>query len=56
MLSIIYRLLRIEGDYAILIERDRPEAGETPVARALLPCDADEGSLLLGENMEFSLL
>lgn len=47
-----YTVRLIDGDYARLVD----EAGsETLVARALLPQDIDEGSLLLFQNFEYTL-
>lgn len=51
MKTILYRLLRIDGDYAILSDGEH----HNPVARALLPAEADEGDFLRYEHMEYTL-
>lgn len=48
----VYTVIRIEGDYAILLSE---EGIENPVALALLP-PIWEGSKLLWENFSYSLL
>lgn len=50
-----YKIIRIDGDYAVLERLDLP--GDTiPVAMALLPDEADEGVCLLWENMEYTVI
>lgn len=51
--SKFFTLTRIEGEYAYL--RDNETSEELFIALALLPCGADEGSLLKYENLEFSI-
>jgi len=51
--SILYTVIRIDGDYAVL----RCEGSEdTAVALMLLPEDIDEGMQLKYENMEYSIM
>ena len=47
---------KIQGDYAILVTTDRPEPVEAPVALALLPDGVTEGSRLLWENLEYTII
>ena len=54
--SRIYRVNRIDGDYAYLLQEDLPDAEEKCVARALLPAEISEGSRLLYECMQYELL
>ncbi len=56
MTSRVYRVHRIDGDYAYLLQEDREDAEEKCVARALLPADIAEGSRLLYECMQYELL
>lgn len=51
--TIIYRLARIDGDYAVLVAED---GGENRVARALLPPEADEGNLIKWENLSYEIV
>lgn len=53
--SRIYRVNRIDGDYAYLLE-DAADAEEKCVARALLPAEITEGSKLLYECLQYELL
>lgn len=50
-----YTVARIDGDYAYLQQADRPEEELKCVARALLPLELAEGSLLHYEMMEYTL-
>ena len=52
----IFKLTRIEGEYAYLRPTDGGEEDEIFVAMFLLPLGADVGSLLKMENFEFSLI
>ena len=54
--SRIYRVNRIDGDYAYLLQEDLQDAEEKCVARALLPAEISEGSRLLYECMQYELL
>lgn len=51
-----YRVVSIDGDYANLERLDAPEEGYKLVARALLPPEIAEGTNLLYEMMEYSIL
>ncbi len=50
----LYIITKIEGEYAYIQEAESGE--ELFIAMALLPLDADIGSRLKYENMEFSLI
>ncbi len=54
--SRIYRVNRIDGDYAYLLQEDLEDAAEKCVARALLPAEISEGSRLLYECLQYELL
>ncbi|MCM1112315.1 MAG: hypothetical protein NC399_03560 [Muribaculum sp.] len=54
--SRIYRVSRIDGDYAYLLQEDLADAGEKCVARALLPVEIEEGSRLLYECLQYEML
>lgn len=56
METAVYKVLRIEGDYAVLRREEDVNAEEILVARALLPQDIREGSRLLREFLEYTLL
>jgi len=56
MEPIHYLVTKIEGDYAILRTTDRPEPIETPTALALLPDGITEGTHLLWENLEYTII
>jgi hypothetical protein len=49
-----YRVDRIDGDYAHLINTESGE--ELLMARALLPDETDEGTLLHWENFVYSVV
>lgn len=51
-----YFVTKIEGDYAILVPEDRTPAVEIPVALALLPDGVGEGTRLLYEELEYTVL
>ncbi len=51
-----YRVVRIDGDYAHLLRTDIPTDETILVARALLPNDIDEGTMLLWENLEYTVI
>lgn len=51
-----YKVLRIDGDYAHLQRIDEPTEDTVLVAMALLPIGIDEGTLLLWENLEYSII
>lgn len=54
--SRVYRVNRIDGDYAYLLQEDLEQAEEKCVARALLPAEISEGSRLLYECLQYELL
>lgn len=51
-----YVVERIDGDYAMLRRLDEPETEAKMVARALLPAEIAEGTKLLYEFMQYSIL
>lgn len=53
----IYIVVKIDGDYAVLKKQDEIKPDDTLlIARALLPIDIDEGTRLLWENLEYSII
>ncbi len=56
MISKIYRVMQIDGDYAHLSDTKAPESELKLVARALLPADIFEGCLLKYEMLEYEIL
>lgn len=51
-----YLVVRLDGDYALLRRTDVPSEETTPVARALLPDEIEEGSRLRWEAFAYTLL
>lgn len=51
-----YVVIRIDGDYAVLKRTDIADEDTILVARALLPEGTDEGTRLLWENLEYTIL
>lgn len=51
-----YIVARIDGDYAVLRRTDNDTHDEILVARALLPEEVDEGSKLLYEAFQYTLI
>ncbi len=51
--TVIYRLVRLDGDYAVLESED---GNENRVARALLPPEADEGNIIKWENLSYEII
>ena len=51
-----YIVFKIDGDYAILKRTDIESNDDFLVARALLPIEIDEGSRLLWENLEYTII
>lgn len=51
-----YIVDRIDGDYAVLRRTDNDTHDEILVARALLPEEIDEGSKLLYEAFQYTLI
>ncbi len=49
-----YKVIKIDGDYAVL--KDISSGEEMPIARALIPEEADEGTLLHWENLEYTVV
>ncbi len=58
MLTYTYIVERIDGDYAMLRREDEVDADAEPkmVARALLPPEIMEGTRLLYEYLQYSIL
>lgn len=53
MESVKYRVVKINGDYAIMVTED---GVENTVAMALLPVEIQEGDCVLWENFEYSII
>ena len=51
-----YIVIRIDGDYAVLKRTDIDSEDTVLVARALLPEETDEGTRLLWENLEYTVI
>ncbi len=47
---------KIDGDYAVLIRTDKSDDDEFLIARALLPLETDEGTKLLWEKLEYTII
>ena len=58
MLTCTYIVEKIDGDYAMLRREDGTDSSLEPkmVARALLPPEIGEGSRLLYEYLQYSIL
>lgn len=56
MLTCEYIVERIDGDYAMLRRTDDPNADLKMTARALLPPEIMEGTRLLYEMMQYTIL
>ena len=56
MITFQYRVASIDGDYANLERIDAPGEGCKLVARALLPPEIKEGTKLLYEMLQYSIL
>lgn len=56
METMYYIIVKIDGDYAILQRTDIQTEDTLLVARALLPMDIDEGTKLLWENLEYTIM
>lgn len=56
MLTYIYIVERIDGDYALLRRTDETDAEPKMVARALLPEEIMEGSRLLYEYLQYRII
>lgn len=53
MITRNYVVKLIDGDYAVLVDEFNEEIR---IARALLPLEIDEGSKLLFENFEYTII
>lgn len=53
MEPVVYRVVRISGDYAMMVTED---GIENTVAMALLPIEIEEGSKVLWENFTYTIL
>ena len=51
-----YIVERIDGDYAMLRNLENPDSGLKQTARALLPADIREGTKLLYEMLQYSVI
>ena len=51
-----YLVVRLDGDYALLRRTDIDSADLTPVARARLPDEIEEGTRLRWEAFVYSIL
>lgn len=51
-----YKVVRIDGDYAHLLRTDVETDDTIIIARALLPDEIDEGTRLLWENLEYTVI
>ena len=51
-----YKVTRIDGDYAHLLRTDNDSGDTILVAIALLPDGTDEGTELMWENLEYSVI
>ena len=51
-----YKLIKIDGAYAILRRTDIENEEDLFIARALLPPEAEEGSCLRFENFSYTML
>lgn len=56
MNTFYYEVKQIDGDYAYLSRLDAPEEPLKLVARALLPPEITEGTKLIYEWMQYSIL
>ena len=53
--AVYYIVQSIDGDYANLVLKDETEAEPKLVARALLPAEIEEGSLIKYEMLQYSM-
>ena len=56
MISRVYRVMQIDGDYAHLLDTEAPDSELKLVARALLPSDIFEGCLLKYQMLEYEMI
>lgn len=53
MVTINYIVVLINGDYAVLEDENK---NQISIARALLPLEIDEGTKLLFENFQYTII
>lgn len=53
MITRNYIVTLIDGDYAVLVDENKEQIR---IARALLPLEIDEGTKLLFENFEYTII
>lgn len=53
MITRNYLVVLINGDYAVLEDEDK---NQISIARALLPLEIDEGTKLLFENFQYTII
>lgn len=53
MEPVVYKVLKINGDYAVMVTED---GVENTVAMALLPIEIAEGDRVLWENFTYTIL
>lgn len=53
--KINYEVDRLDGDYALLKNLENPEEELKCVARALLPAEIEEGTILAYEMLEYAI-
>ncbi|MBR6790259.1 MAG: chorismate--pyruvate lyase [Oscillospiraceae bacterium] len=53
MEKVIYTVIRLDGDYAVMVSE---EGVENTVARALLPMEIEEGTKLLCEMFMYTII
>lgn len=51
-----YIVEKIDGDYAVLVRTDIKCDDKLLIARALIPPECDEGTSLLWENFEYTII
>lgn len=51
-----YKVERLDGDYAYLVRLDGEDEEEKCVARALLPPETNEGSILKYEMLSYEVI
>lgn len=56
MISRVYKVMQIDGDYAHLLDIEAENTEYKLVARALLPADIYEGCLLKYEMLEYEMI
>lgn len=56
MISKVYKVMQIDGDYARLLDVEDEQSEWKLVARALLPAEIYEGCLLKYEMLEYNMI